>query len=77
MKDLLENSESKRKFFTKHPQVKFYLIGTYSGLNIWVLSLLTRFSLVVTKLTEGNSQNQALKNSFVEVKVLSLAFHFS
>ena len=29
MQDSLENSESKREFFTKYPQVKFYLVGTY------------------------------------------------
>ena len=28
------NSESKKKFFTKHPQVNFLLIGTFSGLNL-------------------------------------------
>lgn len=34
MRDLLENSESKREFFIKHPQVMFYLIETYSGLDL-------------------------------------------
>ena len=33
MQDSLENSESKREFFTKHRQVKFYLVGTYFGLG--------------------------------------------
>ena len=32
--DSLENSESKREFFMKHPQVKLYLVGTYSGLGL-------------------------------------------
>ena len=31
----------------------------------------------MTRLTEGNSQNQALESSCVEVKVLSLALYFS
>ena len=30
----LENNESKREFFTKHRQVKFYLVGTYFGLDL-------------------------------------------
>ena len=28
------SSESKKEFFTKHPQVKVYLIGTFSGLDL-------------------------------------------
>ena len=39
--------------------------------------MLTYFDLVMNRLTEGNGQNQALKNSSVEVKVLTLALHFS
>ena len=39
----LENSESKGDFFTKHPQVKFCLIVTFSGLNFRVLSSLIHF----------------------------------
>ena len=35
------------------------------------------FDLDVNRLTEGNSQNQALKSSNVEVKFLTLAHHFS
>ena len=31
----------------------------------------------MNRLTKGNSQNQALKSSSVEVKVLSLAVHLS
>ena len=34
------NSESKREFFTKHPQVNFLLICAFSGLDLWVLRLL-------------------------------------
>ena len=39
--------------------------------------MLTLVDLVVNRLTGGNDQNQALKSSSVEVKVLTLAFHFS
>ena len=28
------NSESKREFFTKHPQVNFLLIGAFSDLDL-------------------------------------------
>ena len=37
--DLLENSESQREFFIKHPQVMFCLLGSYFGLGLWVLKL--------------------------------------
>ena len=43
MQDSLENSESKKKFFIKHPQVKFYLIGTYSVLDLCVLKFVNLF----------------------------------
>jgi len=33
----------KRDFSTKHPQVKFYLIGTFSGLNLQVLNFAKLF----------------------------------
>ena len=31
----------------------------------------------MTRLTEGNGQNQALESSYAEVKFLTLALHFS
>ena len=34
------NSESKRKFFTKHPQVNIFLIETFSGLDLGVYHIL-------------------------------------
>ena len=74
----LENSESKREFFTKHTQVEFYSIETFFW--SWSLSskcFLTYFELVVTRLTKENGQNQALKSSRVEVKFLTLTLHFS
>ena len=37
------NNESKREFFTKHPQVNFLLIGNFSGLDLQVLRLLITF----------------------------------
>ena len=37
------NSESKRDFFTKHPQVNFLLIGTFFGLDLSSLRLLITF----------------------------------
>ena len=52
------NSESKREFFIKHPQVNFILIGTLSGLDSRVLKFTNYFCLVVNRLTEGNGQNQ-------------------
>lgn len=39
--------------------------------------MLTYFDLVVNRLTEGNSPNQALKSLCVEVNVLTLTLHFS
>ena len=42
--------------------------------ELW--SLLTYFELVVTRLIEGNGQNQVLEISSVEVKFLTLALHF-
>ena len=55
------NSESKREFFTKYPQVNFILIETFSGLDPRVLKFTNHFYLVVT---EVNGQNQA-KELFV------------
>ena len=43
MQDSLENSESKKKFFIKHPQVKFYLIETFSSLDLRVLKFTNFF----------------------------------
>ena len=37
------NNESKKVFFTKHPQVNFLLIVTFSGLNLSSLRLLITF----------------------------------
>ena len=34
------NSEPKREFFTKHPQVNIFLIEAFSGLDLEVLRLL-------------------------------------
>ena len=53
MQDSLENSESKMEFFTKYPQVKFYLVGTYFGLGFWVLKLTI---LLLIRLTKENGQ---------------------
>ena len=53
------NNESKREFFTKHPQVNILLIETFSGLDFWVLKFTNKFCLVVNRLIEWNSQNQA------------------
>ena len=39
--------------------------------------MLTHFDLDVNRLTKGNGQNQVLKSSSIEVKVLTLAFYFS
>ena len=39
--------------------------------------MLTYFDLVVNSLTEENDQNKTLKSLSVEVKVLTLALHFS
>ena len=42
-RDSLENSESKSEFFIKYPQAKFYLIGTYSNLDLQVLKFANLF----------------------------------
>ena len=34
------NSESKKEFFTKHPQINIFLIEAFSGFDLRVLSLL-------------------------------------
>ena len=41
------NSESKREFFTKHPQVNFILIGTFFDLDPQILKFTNHFYLVV------------------------------
>ena len=41
------NSESKREMFTKHPQVNFLLIETFSSLDLWVLKFTNQFCLIV------------------------------
>ena len=53
------NSESKRKFFTKYPQVNILLIEIFSSLDLWVLKFTNQFCLVMNRLIEGNNQNQA------------------
>ena len=48
-----------RELFTKHFQVNFLLIGTFSGLDLQVLKFTNQFCLIVIDLTERNGQNQA------------------
>ena len=43
------NNESKMEFFTKHSQVNFLLIETFSGLNLRVLKFTNQFCLVVNR----------------------------
>ena len=43
------NSESKREIFTKHPQVNFLLIETFSSLDLRVLKFTNQFGLIVNK----------------------------
>ena len=43
------NSESKRAFFTKHPQINFILIVTFSGLDPQVLKFTNNFCLVANR----------------------------
>ena len=50
---------------------------TFLGLIFKFYVYLLIFDLVVNRLTEGNGQNQALDNSSVEVKFLTLALCFS
>ena len=39
----------------RSPMMKeFYVIGTFFGLDLWALKLLTYFELIVTRLIEGN-----------------------
>ena len=64
-------------FILKHPQFKVYLIGTYFGFDLWVLSLLTFLVFFLIRLIEENGQIKALKSSSVEVKVQTLSLHFS
>ena len=44
-----KNNESKMEFFTKHFQVNFLLIETFSGLNLRVLKFTNQFCLVVNR----------------------------
>ena len=64
------NSESKREFFTKHPQVNIFLIEAFSGLDLQVSTLLITFYLIMNRLTEGNSQNQAKELCVLRYNVL-------
>jgi len=43
-------------FILKHPQVKVYLVGTYFGLELQVLSLLAFLDFFLIRLTKGNYQ---------------------
>ena len=52
------NSESKREFLTKYPQVNFIFIGIFSSLDLRVLKFANHFCLVVNRLIKGNGQNQ-------------------
>ena len=47
------NSESKREFFIKHPQVKFILIGTFFGLDLRVLKFINHSCLIVNRFDWG------------------------
>ena len=63
------NSELKREFFTKHPQVNFLLIKTLSSLDLWFLKFTNKFCLVVNRFDLGNDQNQAKELSFFRYKI--------
>ena len=43
------NGESKRAFFTKHPQINFILIVTFSGLDPQVLKFTNHSCLIVNR----------------------------
>lgn len=43
------SSESKREFFTKHPQVNFLLIRTFFGLDLQVLKFINQFCLIMKR----------------------------
>ena len=47
------NNESKRDFFTKHPQVNFLLIDTFFGFDFQVLKLINQFCLIVNRFDWG------------------------
>ena len=64
------NSESKREFFTKHPQVNSFLIEAFLSLNLPVSRLLIIFYLIVNRLIEENGQNQAKEFCVLRYNVL-------
>ena len=70
------NSESNREFFTKHPQVNFILIRTFSGLDPQVLKFTNHFGLVWIDLAERNGQNQAKRAFILRYIFQTLFFHF-
>ena len=77
MSNSLENSKSKRKFlFINILKLKYCLVGTYFSLDHCVLILLTFLVLFLIRLIEGNGQIKTLKSFSVEIKVLTLSFHF-
>ena len=43
------NCESKKEFFTKHSQVNFILIRTFSGLDLQILKFTNHFFFVVNR----------------------------
>ena len=63
--------------FHKTPSSQILLDLDLFGLDLWVLNFATLFWFGCEYLTNRNGQNQALKNSSVELKDLTLALHFS
>ena len=71
------NSESKRKFFTKHFEVNNFLIKAFSGLDLGVLRLLIT-SLFDCEKNDWGEWSKSSQGAFVlEVKVLALLASFS
>ena len=68
------NSESKREFFTKHPQVNIFWSRPFLAL-IFEFKLTNHFFyLIVNRLTKGNGQNQAKELCVLRYKFQSLFF---
>ena len=61
------NSESKREFFTKHPQVNFILIGKFSGLDLQVLKFTNHSYLIVNRFDWGERLKSNSKSFLFEV----------
>ena len=57
------NSESKREFFTKHPQVNFILIGTFFDLDPRILKFTNHFYLVVN-IFDWREQSKSSQRAF-------------